>query len=146
MLPLYSDHAARYVWDGEGKFNFIHSLKNKFVIIFKVSDNFFLYDRYALKCINHGRKIIGLLQPAEQWFQDVMQLYGLTDLCMVDYLTINHSMLFAFVERWHSKTSFFRLPHSEITITLDDVSCNTLYNIRLEYTLYTILVFGNDTT
>ncbi|XP_050876803.1 uncharacterized protein LOC127080526 [Lathyrus oleraceus] len=52
-------------------------------------------DHDALKCINHDRKIVVLPQPIEQWFQD----------------------------RLHSKTSSFHLPHDEMSITLDDVSC-----------------------
>lgn len=35
---------------------------------------------------------------------------------------VNHRMLNAFVERWHSKTSSFHLSHGEMSITLDDVS------------------------
>lgn len=51
-----------------------------------------------------------------------MQLTGLWDLC-ISYVTINHDMLPAFVERWHSKKLSFHLPHGETFITLDDVSC-----------------------
>lgn len=52
-----------------------------------------------LKCINHNRKIAKLQQPEELWFHDVMQQFGLQDLCMSGYNVINHDMSFAFVER-----------------------------------------------
>lgn len=41
------------------------------------------------KFINHGRKIIGFAQPNEDWFQTVLSLSDLKDLCMVGYITIN---------------------------------------------------------
>lgn len=43
-----------------------------------------------------------LHQPEEQLFQDAIQLSELQDLCMVDYTTINHGLVSAFVETWHS--------------------------------------------
>lgn len=59
-----------------------------------------------------------------------MQLIGLTDLCVINYVTVNHGMLSAFVKRWHWKTSSFNLLHSEMSITLDDVSCLLHLSIR----------------
>lgn len=52
-----------------------------------------------------------------------MSLYILNDLCITDYSTVNHVVLNAFVERWHSKTSSFHLPLGEMSITLDNVLC-----------------------
>lgn len=43
---------------------------------FKV-DVLFLQHHEALKCINHSRKIVNLMQPDEFWFTNVMQLFGL---------------------------------------------------------------------
>lgn len=40
---------------------------------------------------------------------------------MNDYDTINHGMFPAFVERWHSRTSYFHLLLGDMSITLDDV-------------------------
>lgn len=42
---------------------------------------------------------------------------------MTDYVTVNHGILSAFVDRWHTETSSFHLPHGEISITLYDASC-----------------------
>lgn len=42
---------------------------------------------------------------------------------MIGYITVIHEMLNAFMERWHSETSSFHLPLSEMSITLDDISC-----------------------
>lgn len=42
---------------------------------------------------------------------------------MTDYIMVNHGMLNALVERWHTETSLFHLSLCEIYITLDDVPC-----------------------
>ncbi|XP_058783887.1 protein MAIN-LIKE 1-like [Vicia villosa] len=97
LLTGYIDDAARRIWDGE--------------------------DRDPQRFYNYDRKIAGLAQPDEPWFQDVLAASGMGDLCQVDYTTIHNGMLVAFVERWHLETSPFHLPHGEITITLDDVAC-----------------------
>lgn len=62
-------------------------------------DFYFMQDRDLLKFINHKRKITGLSQQNEEWFQEVLSLYGMKDLCMTDYITVNHEMLNAFMER-----------------------------------------------
>lgn len=40
---------------------------------------------------------------------------------MTNYSNMNHGMLSAFVERWHSNTSSFHLSHGDMSITLNDV-------------------------
>ncbi|XP_058775296.1 protein MAIN-LIKE 1-like [Vicia villosa] len=80
-------------------------------------------DRDPQRLYNHGRKIAGLAQSDEPWFQDILAASDLRDLCQVDYMTIHNGMLMAFAERWHPETFSFHLPHGEITITLDDVAC-----------------------
>lgn len=52
----------------------------------------------------------------------MMQLSGMGDLCMINYVTVNHGMLSVFVERRHSETSSLHLSHLEMYITLDGVS------------------------
>ncbi|KAI5390997.1 hypothetical protein KIW84_076021 [Lathyrus oleraceus] len=47
----------------------------------------------ALKFINRDRKITGLPELAEQLFHDVMQLFGLADLCRIGYVTVNHGTM-----------------------------------------------------
>lgn len=49
---------------------------------------------------------------------------------MIDDTTVNHAMLNVFVKRWHTETSSFHLPHSEMSITLEDVSCLLHISIR----------------
>ncbi|CAL5186646.1 unnamed protein product [Lathyrus oleraceus] len=73
MMPLYLDHTSRHIWDGE--------------------------DRGMLKFINHGKNITSLPQPNDKWFQAALSLYGMKDLCKTNYITVNHEMLNAFVER-----------------------------------------------
>ncbi|XP_050919958.1 protein MAIN-LIKE 1-like [Lathyrus oleraceus] len=96
LLPLYLDHTARHIWDNE--------------------------KRDPQKFVNHKRKIVALPPPNEDWFLSIMTLSGMKDLCMTGYTLVNHGMLNAPVERWHSKTSLFHLLHGEMSITLDDVS------------------------
>lgn len=69
------------------------------------------------------RKITGLPQSNEDWFQAAFSLFGMKDLCMTGYITVNHRMLNAFVERWHIETSSFHILLGETSITPDDVSC-----------------------
>ncbi|XP_050906099.1 uncharacterized protein LOC127119812 [Lathyrus oleraceus] len=76
LLPIYPDHTVIHIWDRE-----------------------MTLDRDLLKFINHMRKITGLPQPNEYWFQAALLLFGMKDLCMIGYITVNHGMLNAFVER-----------------------------------------------
>ncbi|CAL5205972.1 unnamed protein product [Lathyrus oleraceus] len=73
LMPLYLDHTVKHIWDGEG--------------------------RDPLKFINHGRKITGLSQSNDEWFQAILSLSGMKDLCKIDYVIVNHKMLSASVER-----------------------------------------------
>jgi hypothetical protein len=52
-----------------------------------------------------------------------MQRSGLGWLQDTSYSRIGHSLICAFVERWHEETSSFHLSFGEMTVTLDDVSC-----------------------
>ncbi|XP_050915752.1 protein MAIN-LIKE 1-like [Lathyrus oleraceus] len=97
LLPLYPDHTTRHIWDGE--------------------------ERGLQKFLNHGRKIVALPQPNEEWFHPVLSLSVLKNLCMTGYTMVNHKILNAFAETWHSESSSFYLLHDEMFITLDNVSC-----------------------
>lgn len=55
------------------------------------------------------------------------------DLCITGYTLVNHMMLNAFVERWHSENSSFNLSHGEMSITLEDVSCLLHLPIRRRF-------------
>ncbi|XP_058765104.1 uncharacterized protein LOC131638558 [Vicia villosa] len=85
------------------------------------------------KFYTHDRKIASLVQPAELWFQDVLGAFRLKDLCQIGYHTTHNGMLMAFAERWHQETSSFHLPHGEITISLDNITC--LLHIPIRGTL-----------
>jgi hypothetical protein len=56
-------------------------------------------------------------------WRDRMQGTGLSWLQDTSYNLIDHSLICAFVERWHEETSSFHLSFGEMTVTLDDVSC-----------------------
>ncbi|KAI5404597.1 hypothetical protein KIW84_051670 [Lathyrus oleraceus] len=73
LLPLYPIHTTKHIWDKE--------------------------EHDPQKFLNHERKIVALPQPNEEWFQKVLSLSGLKDLCMTKYTTVNHRMLNVFVER-----------------------------------------------
>ena len=46
---------------------------------------------------------------------------GLSSLCRIPAVTVNHGLLTALVERFHSETNTFHLPVGEMTITLEDI-------------------------
>jgi len=57
------------------------------------------------------------------WFCNVIRASALYPLLETNYGQVDHGLLIAVSERWHSETSSFHLPVGEMTITLDDVSC-----------------------
>lgn len=57
-----------------------------------------------LEFINHEQKITSLPHLNEDWFQAALSLSSLKDLCITDYIIVNHMMLNAFVEIWPSET------------------------------------------
>jgi len=60
---------------------------------------------------------------AARWWRDILQGTGLSWLQDTSYSLIDHSLICAFVERWHEETSSFHLPFGEMTVTLDDMAC-----------------------
>jgi hypothetical protein len=85
--------------------------------------------RGNFKCINNRKKIEAMHDKqtfpimAARWWRDRMQRSGLGWLQDTSYSLIDHSLICAFVERWHEETSSFHLSFGEMTVTLDDVSC-----------------------
>lgn len=65
-----------------------------------------------------------------EWFQNALQPSGMKDFCKTGYVTVNHMMLNAFVEKWYIETILFRLTLGEMSITLDDVACMLHLPIR----------------
>jgi len=60
---------------------------------------------------------------AARWWRHRLQGTSLSWLQETSYSLIDHSLICAFVERWHKENSSFLLPFGEMTVTLDDVSC-----------------------
>ena len=46
---------------------------------------------------------------------------GLTGLFKVPDMEVDHALITALVERWHSEMHTFHLPHGEMGITLQDI-------------------------
>ncbi|GAU10280.1 hypothetical protein TSUD_422610, partial [Trifolium subterraneum] len=83
------------------------------------------YNERTLKCMNNGKKVIDFVKPDAnlEWFWRVVDASRLRPLLKTNYEQVDHGLLTAFTERWHSETGTFHLPLGELTITLDDVSC-----------------------
>ncbi|XP_028220302.1 uncharacterized protein LOC114401927 [Glycine soja] len=78
-------------------------------------------ERPELKVVSHCRKVYKFGRPAPE-IESMIAATGLSPLIRCSVITTNPGLIFAFVERWHGKTSTFHLPVGELTITLDDVS------------------------
>ncbi|GAU10802.1 hypothetical protein TSUD_425280, partial [Trifolium subterraneum] len=100
VIPTYGKHIAARLWKGE-------------------------YNLRTLKCMNNGKKVIDFIKPDTnlEWFWSVVDASRLRPLLKTNYGQVDHGLLTAFTERWHSETGTFHLPLGEMTITLDDVSC-----------------------
>ena len=46
---------------------------------------------------------------------------GLSSLCQIPALLVNHGLLTALVEHFHSKTNTFHLPQGEMIVTPEDI-------------------------
>lgn len=46
---------------------------------------------------------------------------GLSGLYGVPFISLDHALITALVERWRPETHTFHLPHGEMTITLQDM-------------------------
>ncbi|XP_045801581.1 protein MAIN-LIKE 1-like isoform X5 [Trifolium pratense] len=100
LLPSFGKHVAASLWRGE------------------------CVGRY-LKCMNNGKKVNDFDKPDSnlRWFWNVVDASGLRPLLKTNYNHVDWGLLTAFTKRWHPETGTFYLPISEMTITLDDVSC-----------------------
>ena len=52
---------------------------------------------------------------------DIIKGVGLEGLLKTPGREIDHGLITALVERWRPETHTFHMPHSEVTITLQDV-------------------------
>jgi hypothetical protein len=89
----------------------------------------YLQWRGNLKCINNGKNIEAMhdkhtkpIKTGRRW-HDRMQCFSLGWRQDTSYNLIDHSLICAFLEKWHEEASSFHLPFEEMTVTLDDVSC-----------------------
>jgi len=81
------------------------------------------------KCINAGRKVRELSKPEKglRWFWDPVEASGLHDLIYIGYSTVNHAMVHALCERWHTETISSILIDKEMLATvLIDPRCVVL--------------------
>lgn len=81
-----------------------------------------------MRSLANGKKVINLPKlvrenDAYSWFWNAVEATGLEPLTRTSYSVIDHGLMTAFAERWHSETNTFHLPIGEATITLDDVQC-----------------------
>ncbi|XP_058734224.1 protein MAIN-LIKE 1-like [Vicia villosa] len=65
----------------------------------------------------------------------IVQDFHLMDFAGCSLTMLDASLLLAFVERWHPKTSSFHLPFGEMTMTLDNV--DVLFHIPIASTFFT---------
>ena len=67
----------------------------------------------------------GLLEGALDGLDPRISAYitdaGLDRLLRVPHMDLDHALITALVERWQPETHSFHLPHSEMTITLQDM-------------------------
>ncbi|CAJ2647685.1 unnamed protein product [Trifolium pratense] len=79
----------------------------------------------SMRAITNGKRVINLpkMDQNVDWFWRAIEATGLEPLTRTNYSIIDHGVLTAFAERWHSETSTFHIPIGEVGITLDDVQC-----------------------
>jgi len=75
---------------------------------------------------------LGLGRPNENqnWFWGLFRESGLHDLVYLGYATVPHALLMTLCERWHLKTSTFHMPLGEMTVTLDDLACLSIFRLK----------------
>lgn len=103
----------------------------------------FLQTPELLKPSSHGKKLQKLLQPGlPGQVRQILDAAGIAQLHWVSYEEIDHSLITAFAERWHSETSSFHMPFGEMTITLQDVAC--MLDIPLAGAFYTYPIVDRE--
>ncbi|KAL5190975.1 Protein MAIN-LIKE 2 [Glycine soja] len=85
VLTSFADHVAHVVWSG--------------------------HERPDLKLVSHGRKVTLIGRPVPE-IEGLVGATGLSPLIDYSVVTGDPGLISAFVERWHSETSTFRLPVS----------------------------------
>jgi hypothetical protein len=91
----------------------------------------------------NGKNVINLpkLQPTDDnsWFWNAVTATGIEPLTRTGYSVIDHGLMMAFAERWHSETNIFHLPIGEADITLDDVQCLLHLPITRPFLIYLLV-------
>ena len=70
---------------------------------------------------SHFSTIGHLIQELDDGEWAHIDAMGLTHLCDLPDIWVNHGLLGALVERFHSKTNTFHLPPGEVTVIVKDV-------------------------
>jgi hypothetical protein len=80
-----------------------------------------------MRSLANEKKVINLPKlprtDDNSWFWDAVTATGLEPLTRTNYSVVDHDLMPALAERWHSETKTFHLPIGEAGITLDDVQC-----------------------
>ena len=77
------------------------------------------FDSIAFR--SHFSVIGHLIQDLGDGEQVHIEAMGLTHLCDLPNIRVNHSLLGALVEHFHSKMNTFHLPPGEVTVTPEDI-------------------------
>ncbi|PNX57942.1 hypothetical protein L195_g058944, partial [Trifolium pratense] len=63
-----------------------------------------------------------------QWFGNAIEISGLVDFATINFTFLGPALVAAFVESWYKKTDNFHIFAEEITMRLDDVSCQISFH------------------
>lgn len=87
--------------------------------------------RYV-KVISHGAKILNLRRPPNNhnWFYGPLRATGLHDLVYTGYTTVPQALLMNLCERWHTETIILHMPLGEMILSLDDVACLCIFQLK----------------
>ncbi|KAH9325405.1 hypothetical protein KI387_005583, partial [Taxus chinensis] len=72
-----------------------------------------------------------------------LEAVGLGSVTRMPSIVLDHGLLTALAERWHSKSQCFRLPTREMTVTIEDVwwiLCVPMMGTLIEYSSYAGLI------
>ena len=85
---------------------------------------------------SHFSAIGHLIQELDDQELAHIEAMGLTHLCDLPDIRVNHGLLGALVEHFHSETNTFHLPPGEVTVTPEDIYRIlriSFHGMRVEY-------------